>query len=212
MAPRARGPRAGRDGSTASPDRNRLRHHPAEARRQAQQGSRAPADGRGREHFRGLRAVGCRQPAGAMQLQVPAVPFASRVRLRARHGLRGRGQNREGARRQEAHRPEGRERRRPLLRGATRRPALAADQRTAHQGRRLRFGRHRHHRTQAAGRAAQDVRAGTDDDGARPAEGAAPRRPAGPAPGRPCRQIRPREDQGRGREPLKVRIPRQHVA
>ncbi len=45
--------------------------------------------------------------------------------------------------------------RRAHLRSAARRRALDAHQRAAHQGRRLRFGRHRHHQDQAA-RAAAD--------------------------------------------------------
>ena len=53
-------------------------------------------------------------------------------------------------------------------------------------------------------------RARTDDDGARPAEGAPARRPAGAAAGRPRRQIRPREDPRRGGQPGEVRIPRQY--
>ena len=67
--------------------------------RQAQQGGRASADGCGRKHLGGLRAVGCRQPPGAVQFQVPAVPFAARLGLRARHALRGRGAHRQGTRR-----------------------------------------------------------------------------------------------------------------
>ena len=77
----------------------------------------------------------------------------------------------QGAGSQKAHRLERREWRRPFLRGAARRPALAADQRAAHQGWGLRLRGHRHHRAEAAGGAPEAFRARTDDDGARPAEG-----------------------------------------
>ena len=86
QGPRWRWRRAKAERPAAS-HRHRLRHHPAEASRQAQQGGRASADGCGREHLGGLRAVGCRQPAGAVQFQVPAVPFAARLGLRAGHAL-----------------------------------------------------------------------------------------------------------------------------
>ena len=67
------------------------------------------------------------------------------------HGLCG-GRWRRAARRivqPQIMRADAAGRRRAHLRGAARRRPLAADQRAPHQGRRLRLGRHRHHRAEA---------------------------------------------------------------
>ena len=72
---------AGRAGAASR--RHRHRHHRAEARRPAQPGGRDPAQGRDREDLGSLRAVGRRQPAGHLQLEIPAVPFAAGERLPA---------------------------------------------------------------------------------------------------------------------------------
>ena len=100
--------------------------------------------------------------------------------------------------------------RRAHLRGAARRRPLAADQRAAHQGRRLRLGRHRHHRAQAARGEADRQRAAADGDRRRPAQLAADARAPDPAARRPGREIRRGEDPRRGGQPGQVEVPRQH--
>ena len=95
--------------------------------------------------------------------------------------------------------------RRAHLRGAARGRALAADQRAAHQGRRLRLGRHRHHRAEAARGEADREREAAEGDrrgsalvaagagdarpsslpispSATPSRRTAPRRPTRPSP------------------------------
>ena len=135
-----------------APRRHRHRHHRAEARRPDEPGGRDPPQGRDRDHLGSVRAVGRRQPARHLQFQVPAVPFPAGQRLpaactpyeevaraakeplvRQRMPVAG-GDPLEGA----------------DVRGAARGRPLAADQRAAHQGRRLRVGRHRHHRAEEA--------------------------------------------------------------
>ena len=100
--------------------------------------------------------------------------------------------------------------RRAHLRGAARGRPLAADQRAAHQGRRLRLGRHRHHRAQAARGAADREREAAEGDGRRPALLAADARAPDPAARRSGREIRRGEGPRRGGQPGQVGIPRQH--
>ena len=120
-------------------------------------------------------------------------------------------QDRQGAGDPPAHAtPEPGSRRRQHIRGAIGRQPLAAYQRAADQGWRLRFGRHRHHGAQEARGAPGALRTRIDDDGARPAKGAHPRRTAVAAARRSRRQICPRKDPRRSGQPLEVGIPRQY--
>jgi two-component system cell cycle sensor histidine kinase PleC len=105
----------------------------------------------GGKHLGSLRAVGCRQPAGDVQLEVPAVPQPADERVRAGHALRRRGARRQGAGGAAAGdgglwSSAGRKH----VRSADRRRAMAADQRAAHEGWRIRVGGHGHHGAQAA--------------------------------------------------------------
>ena len=100
--------------------------------------------------------------------------------------------------------------RRAHLRGAARRRPLAADQRAAHQGRRLRLGRHQHHRAQAARGEADREREAAEGDRRRPALLAA----GAGAPDRAARlsgrALRRAEGPRRGGQPGEVGVPRQH--
>ena len=138
-----------RDG--AAPDRHRGRRHRAEDARRADRERRLAPARRHRDDLGGLRAVGRRQPAGAVQLEVPAAARPARRRDRGRHALRRRW-SRPGASRSCARRSpsDDADAGRAHLRGAARRRPLAADQRAPHQGRRLRLGRHRHHHLKRA--------------------------------------------------------------
>jgi two-component system, cell cycle sensor histidine kinase PleC len=121
--------------------------------------------------------------------------------------LDGRGQGAAGA---PAPGGLGGRRRGQDLRGQDRGRPLAADQRAAHQGRRLRLGRHRHHAAQEARGTAARFRARADEHGARPAEIAHHAGAAVAAPVGAGREILAREDEGGGRQPLEVRVPGQH--
>ena len=90
-----------------------------------------------------------------------------------RHALRGHRGCRQHADRAHAVRATAARARRAHLRGAARRRPLAADQRAAHQGRRLRLGRHRHHRAEAPRGEADRERDAAEGDGRRPAHLAA---------------------------------------
>ena len=131
----------------AAPDRHRGRHHRAEEPGREDGRRRHAAARRHRDHPGSLRGVGCREPAGAVQFEFPGTAQPARRGDRGRRLLRirGRGRPQAGGAQQGHHRrPE--YSRRAHLRGAARRRPLAAHQRAAHQGRRLRLGRHRHHR------------------------------------------------------------------
>ncbi len=79
------GAAAGR--SLAAPDRHRRRHHRAEdAGREDGRGRPAPAR-RDRDHPGGVRAVGCEQPHGAVQLQFPGAAQPARRGGQGRHAL-----------------------------------------------------------------------------------------------------------------------------
>ena len=71
----------------AASRRHRHRHHRAEARRPAQPGGGTPPQGRDRDDLGSLRAVGRRQPAGHLQLEISAVPFAAGAGLPAADAL-----------------------------------------------------------------------------------------------------------------------------
>ncbi len=147
----ARPLRTGAPARRAGPasDRHRRRHHRAEEPgRKDGRRRHAPAR-RHRDHSGSLRAVGCRQSAGAVQFEFPGAAQPAR---RGDHGRRllrvgGRGRQQAGGAQQDRHRRAERSRR-AHLRGAARGRPLAAHQRAAHQGRRLCVGRHRHHRAQ----------------------------------------------------------------
>ena len=116
-----------------------------------------------------LRAVGCRQPARAVQFEIPE-PARSVAGRAVSAGQRLRRSRWRSARRRSSQHQlvaatapamPARAPTRPQLGG---RP-LAADQRAAHQGRRLRLGRHRHHDAEAPrGAARSTVRAAADRD------------------------------------------------
>ena len=156
--------------AASPPHRNRSRHHRAEAPRRGERHRRDAVERCDRGDFRSLRRVGYRQPAGAVQFQIPEPAWAERRSRRAGHALRGHLGGRQQADR--AHAIVGRGARgpgRPHLRSAARGRALAADQRAPHQGWRLRLGRHEHHRTQAAPGEAARQREATQGDGRGPA-------------------------------------------
>ncbi len=107
-------PRARRLGVAAGA----LRNHPAAARRAGRTssasrstspsrrslvertaGRRPAAARRDRDHPGSVRAVGCRQPAGAVQFELPGAAQPLRRRDRRRHLLRGRARGRTSARR-----------------------------------------------------------------------------------------------------------------
>ena len=57
--------------AASAPDRHRGRHHRAEAPRRGERDRRDAPLRCDRGDFRGIRGLGCRQPAGAVQLQIP---------------------------------------------------------------------------------------------------------------------------------------------
>ena len=96
------------------------------------------------------------------------------------------------------------------LRGATHRRPLDAYQRAAHQGRRLRFGRHRHHQDQAARAKADRRRETADRHHQRLAPFATGARAADRRTRRSRRKICRGKNPRRGSQPGQVEIPRQH--
>ena len=102
LAARPRPARALRRRRQPAPDRDRGRQHRAAQAGGAHRHRRHAAARRGREYFRGLRAVGRREPPGAVQFQVSAAARTARGNDGARHGLRGRARGRTPADR--AHR------------------------------------------------------------------------------------------------------------
>ncbi|BAR47060.1 hypothetical protein Maq22A_c27770 [Methylobacterium aquaticum] len=155
--------------------------------------------------------MGRAEPPRPVQLEVPAPARADHGRgpagpaLRRHHGPR-RAADR-AARDPRRRVPGGRG---PHLRGRARRRALAADQRTPHQGRRLRLGRHRHHGAQAAPGAAGGIRAPAHRHHLRPQALAPHPRDPDPAARRPRRALPRPEGPGRERQPLEIRVPGQH--
>ena len=89
--------------------RHRRRHHRAEGDGGADRGRRRAAARRHRDHPRGLRAVGRRQPAGAVQLELPGAAQPARRGGRRRDALR---QDRRRRAPAAAARPSGRRARR----------------------------------------------------------------------------------------------------
>ena len=129
----------------------------------------------------------------------------------AGHALRGDLGGRQQADRAHAVVERGpRRSRRAHLRGAARGRPLAADQRAAHQGRRLRLGRHQHHRAQAARGEADREREAAEGDGGRPALLAAGARTPDRAARVSGRALCGAEGPRRGSQPGEVRVPRQH--
>ncbi len=173
----ARALRAGAAGRTSrrpASDRHRRRYHRTEVAGGKDRRRRHAPARRDRDHPRGVRSVGRRQPAGAVQFQFPD-PAQSAGPAIAKPAPVTKPWSPPAASTSSAPRAPAKIRwsGRPHLRGAARRRPLAADQRAAHQGRRLCLGRHRHHRAQAQRNQAGGQRAAPDGDHRRSAQLAA---------------------------------------
>ena len=121
---------------------------------------------RHRDDPRSLRAVGCRQSPRAVQFEFPGAARSARRSDHRRRVLRDRWSP-PGSKpvvRNKVITDGPTHARRAHLRGAARGRPLAAHQRAAHQGWRLRLGRHRHHRAQDARGKADRQREAADGD------------------------------------------------